>query len=294
MAARIVIQHVSGSKANQIENFSLDDHVELEIGRDPTCNIIFDAQREHYVSRRQAVIRITGGDQPSFKIADLGSTNSTLLNGAKISGEAELLPGDTVELGTGGPRFKFDVQPRPSNLMMRTRIAPKNLAATKILSTAETAAAKAVSVPEPSKVGVGRNTVMGMLAVQRSRTNRVWMYVLAGVLLLVAAGGGGLYYQSKMKAELAAAELAKHEAELKEQREAAAKAQEANAAALKKTQEANAAALKKTQDETAAALKKGRRRSGRIADEGRRYDSAGHHPQIRQCHGHHRRPVETL
>src|SRR5271155_4810405 len=99
MAARIVVQHVSGSKANQSENFPLDEYAELVIGRDPICNIVFDAEREHYVSRRQAVIRITGGDHPSFKIVDLGSTNSTLLNGAKISSEAELLPGDTVELG---------------------------------------------------------------------------------------------------------------------------------------------------------------------------------------------------
>lgn len=257
MAARIVVQHVSGTKANQIENFPLDEYAELVIGRDPTCNIVFDAEREHYVSRRQAVIRITGGDHPSFKIVDLGSTNSTLLNGAKISSEAELLPGDTVELGTGGPRFKFDVQPRPSNLMMRTRIAPKNLAVTRILSSPDIAAtSKAASVPEPSKVGVGRNTVMGMLTVQRSQTNRTWMYVLAGVLLLVALGGGGLYYQGKMKAELAAAELAKQEAELNKQKEAGEKAREANAAALKNTQEATAAALKKTQEENAAALRK--------------------------------------
>jgi S1-C subfamily serine protease len=261
MAARIVIQHVSGSRANQTEHFALDDHAELVIGRDPNCNIVFDPEREHYISRRQAAIRITGGDRPSFRLADLGSTNSTLLNGVRVAGDAELLPGDTVELGTGGARFKFDVEPRPSHLMMRTRVAPKNLAATKVASPAEIAAAtKAVGAPEPPKAAekatVGRNTVMGMLVVQRSQTNRTWLYILAGVLVLVAAGGGGLYYQSRIKAEAAAAELAKHEAALKAQAEEARKAQEANAAALKKAQEAAAAALKKTQEENAAAVRR--------------------------------------
>jgi serine protease Do len=59
MAARIVVQHVSGTKANQIENFPLDEYAELVIGRDPTCNIVFDAEREHYVSRRQSLAETT-------------------------------------------------------------------------------------------------------------------------------------------------------------------------------------------------------------------------------------------
>jgi serine protease Do len=184
------------------------------------------------VSRRHAVIRIEAGEKPTFKIADLGSRNGTCVNGETISAETELLPGDTIELGTGGPKFTFDLQPRPTNMMARTRVMPAaSLGATRIMSTADIEAAAAAATtlpPEPVKVGVGRSTVIGMLAAQRSQTNRTWMYVLSGVLVLVAAGGGGLYYHNKVRTETAAAaaaaELAKQAAELEAQKQAAARA----------------------------------------------------------------------
>lgn len=264
MASRIVIQHVSAAKANQIEQFPLDGFAELTIGRDPTCSILFDAQRDDYVSRHHAVIRITAGDQPSFKIADLGSRNGTRLNGEAISGETELLPGDTVELGAGGPKFTFDVQPRPVNLVARTRALPKMMGETKILSAAEidaaakavaTSAAKATS-PEVPKAGVGRATVIGMLAAQRVQTNRTWMYVLAGVLFLGAVGGGGLYYDSKLKAEAAAAAMNEQQRQLAAQREAVQRTRAESAAALEKAQRESTVALEKAQQESAASLQK--------------------------------------
>jgi S1-C subfamily serine protease/pSer/pThr/pTyr-binding forkhead associated (FHA) protein len=258
MSTRIVIQHVSAAKANQIEQFPLDSYTELSIGRDPSCTVNFDPQRDEYVSRRHAVIRIQGGDRPSFKIADLGSRNGTVVNGEKIDREVELIPGDIIEMGSGGPKFIFDVQPRPASLMGRTRVLPKNLGETRILSAAEIdAAAKAAMAPtEVARTSVGRNTVIGMLATQRTQTNRTWMYILAGVLIVVAAGGGGLYYQSKMKAEAAAAELAKHEAELAAQKQAARKAQEEGAAALTRAQEEASAAIKKASETNAVSLQK--------------------------------------
>ena len=259
MPTRIIIQHVSASKANQIEQFPLEGYAELTIGRDPSCNINFDAQRDEYVSRRHAAIRIQAGEQPSFRIADLGSRNGTIVNGEKIEAETELVPGDTIELGVGGPKFTFDLQPRPANLMARTRVMPRGgVGETKIISTAEAARSPVLSPSqaEPAKTGVGRNTVIGMLDAQRTQTNRTWMYILAGVLLVVAVAGGGIYYQGRIKAEQAAAELAKHEAELAAQKEAAAKAAEASAAALKQSQEEAAAALKKAQEANEASLKK--------------------------------------
>jgi S1-C subfamily serine protease len=260
MAGRILIQHISAAKANQVEQFPLDGFSELTIGRDPNSNVSFDAQRDEYVSRRHAVIRIQAGDNPSFKISDLGSRNGTRVNGDPVTGEIELVPGDTIELGEGGPKFKFDVHPRPANLMARTRIIPRNLGETRIIGSSDTdqtvALAKVPAVAEPVKAGVGKNTVIGMLAVQKAQTNRTWMYVLAGVLLVVAAGGGGLYFHGKLKAEAAAVEIAKQQTALEAQKEAARRAQEAQATALKKAQEESAAALKKSQEEHAASLQK--------------------------------------
>lgn len=265
-ATRIVIQHVSSAKANQIEQFPLDAFAELTIGRDPESTILFDAQRDDSVSRRHAVIRAIPGEQLSFKIADLGSRNGTRINGQAISGEVELLPGDSVELGSGGPRFTFDVQPRPAHLVARTRTLPKTVGETKILSTAEIEAAAHAAAstgvplnpasPGAPKTGVGRATVIGMMAEQRTQTNRSWMYVLAVVLVLVAVGGGGLYYDGKVKAEVAAAELAKQQQQLAGQREAARRAQQESAAAMERAQRESAAALEKAQQDSAVSLQK--------------------------------------
>jgi S1-C subfamily serine protease len=272
MASRIVIQHVSAAKANQVEQFPVDAFSELAIGREPSCAIQFDAQRDDYVSRRHAVIRIAAGSQPSFTIADLGSRNGTRLNGETISAEAELLPGDTIELGVGGPKFTFDVQPRPAHLSVRTRALPKAMTDTRILSTAEIeATAKAATTsnltplnatsPDLPKSGVGRATVIGMLAAQRTQTNRTWIYVLAAVLVVVAVGGGSLYFDGKLKAEAAATALHEQQRQLVAQREAARRAQAESAAAIEKAQRDNQAAIEKTQREGQIAIEKAQQES---------------------------------
>ena len=256
MASRIVIQHLSGAKANQIEQFAVEGLVEFSMGRDPSCSMAFDSQRDDAVSRRHAVIRIENGDH--FKLVDLGSRNGTRVNDEVISGEVELAAGDVVELGAGGPKFRFDVQPRPPHFMNRTRFVSKNVAATRILSPAdiEAAAKAAKATPEPAKAGIGRNTVIGMMTAQQSRTNRNWMYVLAAVLVLVAAGGGGLYYHNKIKAQEAAVAMAKQAEELKAQREAAAAAAAKQAAELQAQKEAAEKAAQKAKEEHEAALKR--------------------------------------
>jgi S1-C subfamily serine protease len=94
---------------------------ELTIGRDPGCTIAFDPDRDDLVSRRHAVISVVAHEPPTFKITDNGSANGTKINGRPLTGEGELVPGDTVEAGNGGPRFLFDLDPRPANFAKRTR-----------------------------------------------------------------------------------------------------------------------------------------------------------------------------
>lgn len=194
---------MSGSKANQIEQFQLDSINELTIGRDPGCSIAFDAQRDDAVSRRHATIRITKGDRPSFVIADLGSSNGTIVNGTRINSESELLPGDTVQLGLTGPSFTFDVQPRPQHLVARTRIVTDRPAATTRIDPtigAEPVAATTVISPPPTgRPGVGRETVQRMLTEERRTTGRKWSYALAGVVVIILAGGGALLYRMNLE-----------------------------------------------------------------------------------------------
>src|SRR5262249_55929963 len=124
---RIVVRYLSGANVNQVGQFPLDAFGELTIGRDPSSTIAFDAQKDDLVSRRHAVIKCNRGDRLSFTITDLGSANGTFINRIKLLQDSELLPGDVVQLGTGGPSFVFDVEPRPSHLIDRTRVGPSYL-----------------------------------------------------------------------------------------------------------------------------------------------------------------------
>src|SRR5580700_3299904 len=186
---RIVIRHLSGSKVNQIDQFDLAGLQEITLGRDPKSTVAYDVARDDEVSRRHAVIRIKNDKELYFRIADLNSSNGTLLNGERIGGEVELLPDDVVELGSGGPKFVFDVQPRPSYLPARTRAmgamtaidaaATRVVATTDVGATAEIAAmsdtAMRTAARDPSamgKVPVGKATILRMLTDERGKARQ--------------------------------------------------------------------------------------------------------------------------
>jgi serine protease Do len=218
---RIIIRHLSGSKINQVEQIPLKDLHEVTIGRDPNASIAYDQRRDDVVSREHALIRIEAGERVNFRLLDLNSSNGTLLNGEPISGEVELVPEDIVELGRGGPKFTFDVKPRPDNLTSRTRLIDAiDASATRAMATATAAGTKemATSAPagtkelataaartrdgeRPAKVAVGKDTVLRMLSQERKNTSRVWMSSLAAVLVVLTVGGIGLYWHNMAMAK---------------------------------------------------------------------------------------------
>lgn len=218
MSTKVIIQHLSGSKANQTEQFPLDGLSEITIGREPGSTIALDPARDDAASRRHAVIRISNGDVPSFKISDLGSRNGTRVNGEQITREVELVPGDTIELGAGGPRFMFDLQPRPAQLVGRTRVISVP-GSTRVLdlSTVETAATTATHAQPDQKRGASHDTVERMLSAKTRETNRNWMYVLAAALVLAGAGAFALYHSNQTKnqqtADAAASAIAQEKQE---------------------------------------------------------------------------------
>jgi hypothetical protein len=71
------------------------------IGREPTNPVPLD--RDTTTSRRHAQISADGG---VYRIQDLGSSNGTFVNGARVT-ESMLNPGDEVSIG--GTRFRFEV-----------------------------------------------------------------------------------------------------------------------------------------------------------------------------------------
>lgn len=232
---RLVFRYLTGSKANQIEQVPLEGVIELMVGRDPNAAIVFDPEKDDLVSRQHAVIRVRDTIKLAFAIADLQSTNGTFLNGERILAEQELLPGDTIEFGRGGPKMVFDVEPRPAHLVERTRII-SNAAfkETKMTdggapptSVHATAAAAATTVGSgstaiPPKAGIGRETLERELAKERKASGQKWMIAAAAALVVVGLVGGILYYRSVQT-----------ETALKEQVVAAEKKAEASVAAVK-------------------------------------------------------------
>ena len=216
---RIVIRHLSGSKVNQIDQFDLAGLREITLGRDPKSTVAYDLQRDDAVSRRHAVIRIKNDNELYFRIADLNSSNGTMLNGERIGGEVELLPDDVVELGTGGPRFAFDVQPRPASLPSRTRtMAAIDAAATRVVAAAnaEAATAERNAVPEtqervPATTGsgaatsplstlgkpVGKATILRLLSDERRSSRQTWLAAIAAVVVLAIAGGAVIWWHGQ-------------------------------------------------------------------------------------------------
>jgi serine protease Do len=204
---QIIIRHIAGAKINRIDPFALADTTEITFGREASSTVTFDSPKDDVVSRRHAVLRVKNdGAVPSFSIEDLKSSNGTFVNGEKISGEHELLPDDTVEFGKGGPKFTFDVQPRPESMVARTRVMSV-IDATATHALSNTAVTSAVTLVPSSdtqsgkKAGVGKNTVMMMLSDERKKTSQVWMGALAAVVAFFLVGGGVLYWNSMRTAE---------------------------------------------------------------------------------------------
>ncbi|MEM0963433.1 MAG: trypsin-like peptidase domain-containing protein [Bacteroidota bacterium] len=179
---RFVIRHQTGSKANQVEEFPFHAFEELTIGRGGSTDVVYDADQDELVSREHA--KITRDGEDTYAITDLGSRNGTFLNKVQVAGTATIRPGDRVQLGTDGPEFVFDAEPRPAR---ETVVASGRSHKATTLSPSLAAATDRA----PAKPGVGRETVERIVTEsarqsQKSSTGMI-LGISAGVLALVAA-----------------------------------------------------------------------------------------------------------
>jgi len=113
---RIVLRHLSGSKANQEDRFPLDRFREITLGREPSSSVRFSEETEVMVGRQHARIMRNPALPSMFFITDLGSRNGTFVNQQRIFDTATLKPGDVVQCGFDGPEFRFDVEPETDRL----------------------------------------------------------------------------------------------------------------------------------------------------------------------------------
>src|ERR1044071_755613 len=118
---RIVLRHLTGSKANQVEEFPIHHIKELVLGRDPASTVTYDPDKDDLVGRQHARITQDIADATQFTITDLDSRNGTYINKQRIVGTVKIAPGDLIQLGPGGPEVQFDLEPRPPNAIRATR-----------------------------------------------------------------------------------------------------------------------------------------------------------------------------
>ncbi|MCB0602980.1 MAG: trypsin-like peptidase domain-containing protein [Saprospiraceae bacterium] len=181
---KIIIKHLSGSKVNQIEEFNFDQTDQLSIGRESSNAIQFNPESDAMVSRKHALITWT--DFEHYQIEDLNSTNGTYVNDEKISGPKELHAGDTIRMGSNGPSFEFDLNPRPASHLAATRmVSIGGGKATEELIPVELQA----SATPPVKDSIGKQTFERAIKVERSRSSRTLVASILGLVIIIAAGG---------------------------------------------------------------------------------------------------------
>jgi S1-C subfamily serine protease len=170
MEPKITLHHRNGSKSGKTEEFFLSSYKTLTLGRDPSCEVSFDADRDEIASRNHARITITAGRTPLVKIIDLGSRNGTFVNRRRISTEVTLSPGDIIQLGPGGPEMEFRLEPPP------TAIKPTVLAS----EIADPTFTREVSPPHAQ---IGKATVERMIDAGGRKTRKA-AFIAVGVVVL--------------------------------------------------------------------------------------------------------------
>lgn len=183
---RYVIKHLSGSKANQVEEFDFNKN-ELKIGRAADCQIQFDPEVDVLVSREHGRIVKDGTEPPEFSVIDNNSRNGIFVNKQRVKSVAKIHPGDEIQLGNNGPVFVFDIFPRPQDMMMATRVVeiPTSIKATTI---SEVPSANVVS-SEPVKTGLGKQTVERMLVAERKKSSGKMAVVLGSIIVILGIAG---------------------------------------------------------------------------------------------------------
>ena len=177
---------LSGARAGQVESFR---KAYIALGRHPLSDVRFDAARDLDVSARHAEI-VRHGDR--FVVRDLGSTNGTFVNGARVTGDVVLADGDVIGFGQRGPSVEFHLVPGRDDPVAVSTAAGKS--AGRMASPPEQYAA--VAAPHRSSMALRIATEIAHLR----RTTKSLIVLLVAVL---AAFGWVEWQESRDASEAA-------------------------------------------------------------------------------------------
>ena len=100
-----ILEHKVSSqyhRAGEAQEIIVD---QIEIGRDPKCQVQFDENFKTVSRRHAAIVR----DGENWKLIQLSNTNQTFLNGHPVANEWYLQNGDEIQLSINGPKLGFIV-----------------------------------------------------------------------------------------------------------------------------------------------------------------------------------------
>jgi pSer/pThr/pTyr-binding forkhead associated (FHA) protein len=112
----LIVRHLTGSRAAQVDVIDLAAHTELIFGRAPSAAVRFDPHTDRVVGRYHAKLLPVHGDEWHFTLADLHSRNGTFVNGVRVGQPVQIRSGDTVQLGRDGPTMVVSVASEPAAL----------------------------------------------------------------------------------------------------------------------------------------------------------------------------------
>lgn len=199
---KIVIRHLDGSKAHQIQEFPAEQ--QITIGRDPASVIRYEAD-EDLVSRHHARLARDGKDPDRFLLTDLESRNGTFVNKRRVAGSEAINGGDIVQLGAGGPEFEFDLYPRPiqptrefQEFGRSTDEPPQTRDS--LPQDRDAPPWPPAPPPEPSSRPFGTRTmeILSMARMETQRNLRYVMMAIGGLVLLAALIGGFFAYRDHL------------------------------------------------------------------------------------------------
>ena len=168
---------LSGARTGQLESFR---KAYIALGRHPLSDLRFDAERDLDVSARHAEI-IRDGDR--FVVRDVGSTNGTFVNGARITGDVVLADGDVIGFGQNGPSLEFHVAPGGADPHAVSAAAHKS--AERISAPRAQHAAMAL----PTSLRPSRSSTAVRIAAEVAKLRRTTKALIALLVAALAAFG---------------------------------------------------------------------------------------------------------
>jgi FHA domain len=189
---RILIRHLSGARAGQLDEFPAAETSEILVGRDPEAAVRFDPSREDLVSRQHLKIVRDPESPDEFAVVDMQSRNGAFLNRQRIYAPAHLSHNDIIQLGPAGPEFRFELDPAPP--LHSTRSALSLVAPVREAAPDSDPQVGVSTAPRP----IGRATVERMLGdtftkVKHESDKAVWVGAAALTAILVVGGVTHIY-----------------------------------------------------------------------------------------------------